>query len=118
MLRLITQSQQNPILSYPFSNVLYSQMSLGNGSPRILILYSGLLLEDLIAGLLCLVLLLGDGAEMVDLVREGTQVVGLREVVAPPLPGLQRSKYHRSRGLRPWLLTAAALRLDSEHVNV
>jgi len=53
MLRLITQSQQNPILSYPFSNVLYSQMSLGNGSPRILILYSGLLLEDLIAGLLC-----------------------------------------------------------------
>jgi len=53
MLRLITQSQQNPILSYPFSNVLYSQKSLENGSPRILILYSGLLLEDLIAGLLC-----------------------------------------------------------------
>ena len=53
MLRLITQSQQNQILSYPFSNVLYSQKSLENGSPRILILYSGLLLDDLIASLFC-----------------------------------------------------------------
>ena len=53
MFRIIAQSKPNPIFSHPYSNVLCAQEGLCREVPRVLILYSGILLDDLIASLLC-----------------------------------------------------------------
>ncbi len=52
MLSFLSQSQPNLVLSHPFSKVECFQRENRLDSSRAMILYSGILLDDLIAGLL------------------------------------------------------------------
>ena len=49
MLRIISPIQSNQFFSHPFSNIRNSNKNLKKDAPRVLILYSGILLDNMIA---------------------------------------------------------------------